>query len=53
MAKELRQQINMNMLLTSAEKLAFLKRIVDKEAQSIVSQVKSNSRNYATVECVI
>ena len=45
-------KINKNILLTSAEKLAFLKHVIDKEGQSIVSQVERNFKLYTEVECI-
>ena len=39
-------KVNKNTLLSSIEKLAFLKRIVDKEVQTIVSQVERNFELY-------
>ena len=37
-------------ILTALEKLAFLKRIIDKEAQTIVRNVEVNFTGYSEVE---
>ena len=46
------EQIYNNVSLAPLEKLAFLKRIIDKEAQTIVSNVEANFKDYTEVEDV-
>ena len=41
-----------NVSLTPLKKLAFLKRIIDKEVQTIVSNVEANFKSYTEVEDV-
>ena len=50
--KNYEDKIYKNAVLTPLEKLAILKRIVDKEAQTIVSEVKSDYDKYAEPEDV-
>ena len=48
--KNYNDKIYSNVPLTPLEKLAFLKRIIDKEAQTIVSNVEANFKGYTEVE---
>ena len=45
-------KINKNILISSVENLAFLKPIVDKEAQKIMSKVERNFELYTKLECI-
>ena len=50
--KNYNDEINKNLLLSPVEKLEFLKLIIDKEAETIVSEIKQNFELYIDLECV-